>query len=187
MNRDLTNHNKRIAELQVKIDAEARKLQAASQATLSAIQARVNDCRAKLSSADDAFDSAHVELDEHTASKDEAEKRLQASQKEAAQLQKQVVELDEGISRCQAQQLNGLAVYGNNIKAVIQAIRDEAWFGKSPPIGPLGLFVELKDKKWAPPLKAIMGNTMMSFAVSDVRDRAKLKKILDRTNKYVPP
>ncbi|KZV95368.1 P-loop containing nucleoside triphosphate hydrolase protein [Exidia glandulosa HHB12029] len=181
MNADLTSHNNRIADLQGKIDADARKLQAESQATLSASQALINACKAELSAADDHLDEARAALEDYKASMDEAETRLQESQGDARKWRVQLKELDEGVARCQAQQLNGLAAYGSNIKSVIQAIRDEKWAGKSAPIGPLGLFVDLKDKRWAPPLKSMLGNTMMSFAVSDARDRAKLKAILNKT------
>ncbi|EJD41896.1 P-loop containing nucleoside triphosphate hydrolase protein [Auricularia subglabra TFB-10046 SS5] len=188
MDRELQRLNKRIVELGHRIEAEARKLAADSQEKLAEIQGRIDACQEKADDAETTLRDAAAELETHAAAKDDAEKRVQASTKERAALEKQLAELTEHINRCMAQQANSLTVYGTNIKVVIQSIRDEGpWATKFPPIGPLGLFVELTDKRWAPALRSYMGRTMMSFVVADVRDRAKLKSILDRTgNKSTP-
>ncbi|KAH7100786.1 P-loop containing nucleoside triphosphate hydrolase protein [Auriculariales sp. MPI-PUGE-AT-0066] len=174
MNRDIVGHKKRIEELDQKIAAEARKLARDSNAAVTAIKAR-------LTAAETARATA---VQQHTEAKEKRleQEALTAASAGAGLARKTMKELDESISRCQSQQANGLAVYGNNIKNVIQAIRDEQWAGRSAPIGPLGLFVELKDKQWANVLRIYLGKTMMSFAVSDVRDRQRLKKILNDTD-----
>jgi len=185
MNRDVQGHNKRIEELQVKIDAEQKKLARDHRKVLGAIQARADVTKASLDKVIGLHEKITTTLADQERARDAADVKAKESHEAAASARQTMKDLDESINRCTSQQANGLAVYGNNIKTVIQAIRDEQWAGKSAPIGPLGLFVELRDKQWAHVLRTYLGKTMMSFAVSDVRDRAKLKKILNDTGKSV--
>lgn len=82
-----------------------------------------------------------------------------------------------------SQQAMGRAdIYGSNMAQVRQVINAAKWKGDTP-VGPLGLFVSLRDRKWAELMRTTLGNLMTSFAVTDARDRAHLKDILSRSGK----
>ena len=95
-----------------------------------------------------------------------------------------VVGLQEQIQRCTEQQNNSLAPYGRDIKKVLERIRGMRWHGQMP-IGPLGVYVKAKDRVWADLLRIVLGSHMASFAVTDSRDLAVLKKLLRDSGKYV--
>jgi chromosome segregation ATPase len=95
-----------------------------------------------------------------------------------------VIGLQEQIQRCTEQQNNSLAPYGRDIKKVLERIRGMRWHGQMP-LGPLGNYVKAKDRVWADLLRITLGSHMASFAVTDSRDLAVLKKLLRDSGKYV--
>jgi chromosome segregation ATPase len=95
-----------------------------------------------------------------------------------------VMGLREQIQRCVEQQNNSLAPYGRNLKNVVDRIERMRWHGRKP-LGPLGVYVKLKDRVWADLLRSVLGNHMSSFAVTDNRDLPVLKKLLNESGKCV--
>ena len=92
--------------------------------------------------------------------------------------------LREQIQRCVEQQNNSLAPYGRNLKNVVDHIERTRWHGHKP-LGPLGVYVKLKDRVWADLLRIVLGSHMSSFAVTDNRDVPVLKKLLRESGKCV--
>jgi hypothetical protein len=87
------------------------------------------------------------------------------------------------IATMKSQQKDPLSAFGNNMSEVNNAIKRARWQGH-PPIGPLGMFVELDDSaKWGDLMKVHIGHQMRAFAISDGRDFRQLKAILMRTGK----
>ncbi|KAI9509233.1 hypothetical protein F5148DRAFT_978695, partial [Russula earlei] len=83
----------------------------------------------------------------------------------------------EQIQRCVEQQNNSLAPYGRDLKKVLEHIGTMEWHGQKP-LGPLGVYVKMKDRIWADLLRVVLGSHMSSFAVTDTRDLPVLKKLL---------
>ena len=92
--------------------------------------------------------------------------------------------LREQIQRCIEQQNNSLAPYGRDLKNVLDHIGKMRWHGQTP-LGPLGVYVKVKDRIWADLLRNVIGSHMSSFAVTDPRDLPALKKLLRDSGKYV--
>jgi chromosome segregation ATPase len=95
-----------------------------------------------------------------------------------------VMGLREQIQRCVEQQNNALAPYGKDLKNVLERIGQMQWHGKKP-LGPLGVYVKVKDRTWANLLRNVLGSHMSSFAVTDSRDLLVLKKLLKESGKCV--
>ena len=68
--------------------------------------------------------------------------------------------------------------------AVLAEIGRSKWIGDKP-VGPFGMFVKLKDPRWAEILRNQLGSIMSSFAVTNAKDRSQLSQILQRTGKLV--
>jgi len=90
----------------------------------------------------------------------------------------------EQIQRCLEQQNNSLAPYGRDLKNVLDRIGKMRWHGQKP-LGPLGVYVKVKDRIWADLLRNVIGSHMSSFAVTDPKDVPALKKLLRDSGKYV--
>jgi len=108
---------------------------------------------------------------------DEIDRDIQAEKKS-------VMGLREQIQRCVEQQNNSLAPYGRDLKNVLDRIGTMRWHGQKP-LGPLGVYVKVKDRIWADLLRNVIGSHMSSFAVTDPRDLPALKKLLRDSGKYV--
>ncbi|KAG8962376.1 Structural maintenance of chromosomes protein 6 [Tulasnella sp. 419] len=81
---------------------------------------------------------------------------------------------------------NKLSAFGNNVDKILEEIQQRTWKGQATPIGPLGLYVTLKDKDFKDVLQIQLGRTMMSFAVSHLDDRRQLEAILKRYQNQQP-
>jgi len=88
------------------------------------------------------------------------------------------------IEQCKHQGGNDINFFGNNLAAVLLLIEKENWYGEMP-VGPFGLFVSVKDPKWAMVMRIQLGQLMSSFLVTDNRDRYKLRQMLDHHKKFV--
>jgi chromosome segregation ATPase len=95
-----------------------------------------------------------------------------------------VMGIREQIQRCKQQQNNSLVPYGQNLTKVLERIGGMRWHGQKP-LGPLGVYVKLKDRVWADLLRVVLGSHMSSFVVTDPRDLPVLKKELRDSGKCV--
>jgi chromosome segregation ATPase len=107
----------------------------------------------------------------------EADREIQAAKNS-------VIGVREQIQRCKEQQNNSLVPYGQNLKKVLERIEGMRWHGQKP-LGPLGVYVKLKDRVWADILRVVLGSHMSSFVVTDPRDLSMLKNVLRENGKYV--
>jgi chromosome segregation ATPase len=122
----------------------------------------------------------HEKKNEATALRtqgDEVERNIEAAKNS-------VMGLREQIQRCVEQQNNSLAPYGQNLKNVLDHIGRTRWHGQKP-LGPLGVYVKLKDRTWADLMRSVLGTHMSSFAVTDAKDLPVLKKLLRESGKCV--
>ncbi|KAG1745864.1 P-loop containing nucleoside triphosphate hydrolase protein [Suillus paluster] len=173
LNNAIENYIKNIAEeerrlatdTQVKRDELNRKLESARTAVTNADQAQKDFLEAKR--------QKHIE-------QDGIKQRGMAAEAKKNSAQERVVAAQSMISQCKERGQNALAPYGQDIKGVLDQIAKMRWHGEAP-IGPLGLHVKLKDMKLADLMKVQLGSLMCAFAVTDARDRAQLKRLLDQT------
>jgi chromosome segregation ATPase len=106
------------------------------------------------------------------------------TERETDNAKKSVMSFREQIQRCVEQTNNSLAPYGRNLTKVLKDIGTTGWYGQKP-LGPLGVYVKVKDRVWADLLRIVLGSHMSSFAVTDNRDLPVLKKMLRECGKYV--
>ncbi|RVD81718.1 uncharacterized protein DFL_009568 [Arthrobotrys flagrans] len=66
-----------------------------------------------------------------------------------------------------------LNVYGPNISKLLQAIGRTSWKAGKP-IGPIGLFVKLKDKKWSSIIERQLARVLTGFITLSLEDKDRL-------------
>lgn len=66
---------------------------------------------------------------------------------------------------------------------ILHDIKNARWQGSSPPIGPLGMYVNLKDATYRSVLQNQIGGAMFNFVVAHFSDRQQLTEILKRNGK----
>eukprot|EP00923_Selenidium_pygospionis_P056270 GHVN01098133.1.p1 GENE.GHVN01098133.1~~GHVN01098133.1.p1 ORF type:complete len:1025 (-),score=179.56 GHVN01098133.1:562-3636(-) len=77
-------------------------------------------------------------------------------------------------------------LFGSNVEEILDAIEKTDSFHRKP-LGPLGMHVELKDKKWAKTMSSIVGNLLTNFIAHDHHDREILQHLLEEKGIPIPP
>jgi len=85
--------------------------------------------------------------------------------------------IDDQINQLkQIAEKGGLAIYHRNMPRLVQQVQAAHWHGEKP-VGPLGQYVKLKDPVWTLALRAMIGWTMHTWAVTTERDRTQLHRM----------
>jgi structural maintenance of chromosomes protein 6 len=98
-----------------------------------------------------------------------------------------VCEMEAEMNMVQAAGRNRIALFGGEPATRLrQAVDKAAKKGvfHRPPIGPLGIHLQLKDKGWALAIDSAVGSKMNNYLVHDGHDSRELIKILNSLNIY---
>ena len=176
---ELNTANNTIKDLNARIATETSKLQ--------------EDKKAEQEERHRKMEAAKQAIGEREARRNQINTELRRVDEQTGPLKKTIAESQTIIQNSQSsiqhytRQLQGinqkaagfdrLRAFGKNLHHVLNRINEMNWHGDKP-VGPLGMYMSLENKKWAPVLSAILGNVMSSFAVTDPRDRGPLRNLL---------
>ena len=133
-------------------------------------EAKLRSLEAQMREKADAANNVRREEMDFRAARDQARTRI--------------VECENQIKMIKDSEKNSLAPYGSGMESVLREIQKMRWHGQQP-VGPLGRFVKLKDPRWTDVLRVNLSNPMLSWAITDGRDRPPLKTLLERHGKCV--
>ncbi|KII83350.1 hypothetical protein PLICRDRAFT_47231 [Plicaturopsis crispa FD-325 SS-3] len=180
INQSLEDCNRDIERLEHEIAVESQNLETQHRGRREEIMGRLEETKSQIVGLEANLKDAAAERDRLKQDILAHEAEAKSKQQEIAALEGKVRECDEHLSVCRSRQKDRLAAFGKNIPGVIADIQRERWFGNVP-IGPLGTYVNLQDPQtWAEVMRIYVGWPMLSFAITDARDRNKLKTILVR-------
>jgi structural maintenance of chromosomes protein 6 len=170
-NRNLEKVKKEIADANAVLaqDAEREQVRASIDAAKKALDeaaARERELQVETGRAKEAVDAYRRELS--------------IIEREFADVQQRTVEAEgrRDQLRDATKGKGGPAIYGSWMPQVLGIIQNTRWVGDKP-VGPFGMHVKLKDRKWVKVLRVGIGNFLGGFAVTNHQDRVTLKKILD--------
>ncbi|CAK5284121.1 unnamed protein product [Mycena citricolor] len=169
--------NTQVKEYQENIDAEKARIAANNEGKRKDYERRLEAARKDHKQAQEIMRSWEQQKVAAEEEKRKLDNEAHASQSLLDDLHSQVRDCESAIENSKRAEKNQFAAYGNHIQEVIQAIKRSRWHGEVP-LGPLGIYVRLKDSRWTDLLQTQLGKTLSSFAVTDGRDVAPLKKIL---------
>ena len=183
MNSNVKGLTNRIEELEkdIRVRAESQgdiqALREAAQQRLEAAQTQCDTAKQELTIIADEPASLQRQMNQI---------RDQGKQVDAdiARTRQEIEAATANIEQCKHQGGNDIKLFGNNLAALLLLIEKEKWYGEVP-VGPFGLFVTVKDPKWAMVMRIQLGQLMSSFAVTDNRDRYRLRQMLDHHRKFV--
>lgn len=178
MNLSIQNVNNAIDQMKARVGEEQQKAEASTQGKRDSINQRLVKAQEDLQAAEGSLDSIRSQAAGIRAESEGFKSKGPALEKEVKALQENIRGIEHSLASCDEREKDKLAPYGRNMDKVLDAINQATWRGQKP-IGPLGMYVSLKDKgKWAELLRSQLGNLMTSFAVTDARDRKALSDIL---------
>lgn len=173
----------------VKADRETKE---ELEAKIAAEEAKEDDqharqVRAQLGDLEDTLVSLNRELSQTVNQRKELEESIAELMAQLTRAQVAVDEIsselrrDEGyLATAQAAFANRLRAYGPTLPEAIAEIDAEAGSFTQKPIGPIGMYVNLRDQEWSLPMAAIIGSNLASFVCTSHPDRIRLQAILNR-------
>ena len=171
-------------ELETRMAAEKARIAEFSQSKQDELNQRLKQATLDVQNAEADLKQAEALVLEKKNEADALSKQGEEADREIQAAKNSVMGVREQIQRCKEQQNNSLVPYGRNLKTVLERIGGMRWHGQKP-LGPLGVYVKLKDRVWADLLRVVLGSHMSSFAVTDPRDVPVLRNVLRDSGKCV--
>lgn len=101
----------------------------------------------------------------------------------AKELSDQVTRSQHAIQEYASTQKNRLLLFGRGADQLKHAIEsNNGWTEK--PIGPLGAYIQVKDKSWQPVLETVLGGSLGSYMVVNERDERMLRGLMSKCGWY---
>jgi chromosome segregation ATPase len=171
-------------QLETRMAAEKARIAEFSQAKQDELGQRLQQATIDVQTAETELKQTEALVLDKRSEVSSLQKQGEEADREIQTAKNFVMGLREQIQRCVEQQNNSLAPYGRNLKNVLERIDKMKWHGQKP-LGPLGVYVKVKDRVWAELLRIMLGSHMSSFAVTNSRDVHVLKRLLSENGKYV--
>ena len=171
-------------ELETRMAAEKARIAEFSQAKQDELGQRLRQATIDVQTAETELKQTEALVLDKKSEVSSLQKQGEEADREIQTAKNSVMGLREQIQRCVEQQKNSLAPYGKNLKNVVERIDKMKWHGQKP-LGPLGVYVKVKDRVWADLLRIMLGSHMSSFAVTHGDDVHLLKKLLSESGKCV--
>ncbi|KAJ7095700.1 P-loop containing nucleoside triphosphate hydrolase protein [Mycena belliarum] len=177
MNVQMRETKASIEEYEAAIAKENKRLEKDSESKRLETQAKLTSARDAIATAEAAL----IAIQAQQVSNAEDLKRLKdmgmAAESRRNDLRAEITNCDGAINNCRKANQDRYAAYGQNIQKVVERINQTQWYGEKP-LGPLGIYVTVRDHKWADLLRIQLGQLLSSYAVTNPQDIATLKKIL---------
>jgi chromosome segregation ATPase len=165
------------------IEAEAKRMATHTIERRERARAKLEETKKTIEDVEARLKSLEDQVREKGEAANDARSEAERVQTSLNQAKSRVQECEAQIRVAKDSEKNVLAPYGNSMEVVIKEVQNMRWHGQKP-LGPLGRFVKLKDPQWADALRVNLSGTMVSWAITDARDRAPLKSLLERCGKY---
>ncbi|KZV60246.1 P-loop containing nucleoside triphosphate hydrolase protein [Peniophora sp. CONT] len=166
--------------------AEMAKSASRLEGTHEALVRRLEDAEAELGNATTARQTAEARIVEKRAERASVETAAQQADRDRAEADMTRKGARQQRETVESSTQDDLAAFGQNLHQALDNIRGTHWYGDTP-VGPFGQYVKLRDGQWAVPLRIQIGRLMSAFAITDMRDRTTLAKILkDSGNSQAP-
>jgi chromosome segregation ATPase len=184
IDQEIATGKKSIANLDRQIEEEARRMETHTNEKREKARAKLDQAKSDWEAKDAELKKLEAEMRTSDEESQKAENEGRGLDDEVRQAEGEVANCRQQIVNCDNQAKSSFAPYGNNIPEIIEQTKKMKWHGNLP-VGPLGVYVKLKDPKWATTMRLQLGNLMTSWAVTDARDRQPLKQLLDKGGKLV--
>jgi structural maintenance of chromosomes protein 6 len=183
MDTSLKTTNNQIKGYEARIAEETRRLEVNTQAKREETNRKLQAAKDKVTDAEAHLKEIEENLRQKTEEKDATGKEGTEAEQAMKIAQDHFSNCNTMIQKAKEQEQNNLAPYGKDIKRVLAQIKQMKWHGQAP-VGPLGVYVKVKEpQKWAPLLRSQLGGLMTAFACTDARDRPQLKRLLHESGK----
>lgn len=132
------------------------------------------------------LESTIEEISKEELTIEKKEEELKLSEKAHLDIQKELQIEQSKIDRLQRAKENKHTLFGPKVPTYLKLIEDNASKFKKKPIGPVGMYITLKDETWATAVEVACKSKLGTFIV-DNHDDFKLFTILTKSKGVSPP
>ncbi|KAF7314559.1 p-loop containing nucleoside triphosphate hydrolase protein [Mycena kentingensis (nom. inval.)] len=180
INDELKDTDKTIKALETEIAKEMKRLEKDTESAREAKQNQIKALREKETAADKELTEIADKIADAERAIADIRRNGEGVDQRVQEAQRNVDNCKSNIDNCKTAERDKYLPYGYNIQQVLHQIANTRWRGQRP-IGPLGLYVTLKERDYAETLRLQLGQMLTSFAITDGADFQPLKKILDNS------
>ncbi|KAI0789611.1 P-loop containing nucleoside triphosphate hydrolase protein [Abortiporus biennis] len=183
MNKSMKTNNEQNSRMEHEIQVAQAKLDAFNKDKRDETNRKLEEANVEYEAARKISSDLTAQMDLFKAKGEAAKAENEKLKRTREDLRNQVDNCLSQINACAEREKNRLAPFGRNLDRVFAEIDRTNWAGQKP-VGPFGMFVNVKDGDWANLMRVQIGGFMTSFAVTDPRDRAKLDYILKQNGNH---
>ncbi|KAK9744457.1 RecF/RecN/SMC N terminal domain [Popillia japonica] len=177
--KDIQDKNKNIATLTGEIENFTANLNKIEQEKL-AKRKEMSDLEAQISHVETKIESTENEVFQMKSSISRQEEQENHLQKELKQIETSCAQITDRINTLKNES-NALVLYGKDMPAIVNAIHTNKKRFTDLPRGPLGAYINVRDKKWDVAIEGYIGTSLLrSFTVDNKKDNAVLMEILNK-------
>ncbi|KAB8293183.1 hypothetical protein EYC80_007527 [Monilinia laxa] len=176
-------------KIQREIEAEQQRIEDANGGSLNRKFAEIEAAKAEASQAKAELERSHQEMQKLTEQSQASKIAVEKEQGPWTAKQKEVEICRNRLREMQNKRPDPMSGFDRKIPELLQRIQQDRGF-RQKPVGPIGLYVKLRDPKWSHILEVTLGNLLNSFVVTNKQDQARLQKIISamgipRTQTYM--
>jgi chromosome segregation ATPase len=148
---------------------------AAAKLEMDALRKKIRKLKEQRTLIETTLTNLCADLSKADAQRSDAFRKFEDKKKEEEDLQRKY-------QTCKSQIRDPLTQFGKDIRKVLDTIKLHQWKGAMP-MGPLDMYVALKDPDYGEVLRQHVGRVLLSFVVTDAQDIRPLKEILRKHGK----
>lgn len=158
---------------QESLAARQQEAERAREVKRAALAVKAAAATAKLAELDAEADALEREMSGSVARKDDAKRAQVLAEKNVQQLEQQQRQLSATSGDAQR-----LLLFGPDQPRLAEALRKAAGSFERPPVGPIGMYVNIKQERWAHAIEAAIGPPMLSsYVVNSHADRIAFERV----------
>lgn len=161
-----------IAKVKAAQDAKSREETNQDSERLDQLQSEKKQCES-------AINAIKLDAENFRQASEQEREKLQQFETEARSVRAQIEGKKRHIQALNSRTTNKYAVFGPKMEQLVTKIKAGAHKFRSPPKGPLGACITVKDQKYAAIIESVLGKYLDAFVVGDARDLYILKEMID--------
>jgi chromosome segregation ATPase len=188
----ILSHNNEIRSMEQEKEMLEKELEESRALMQQQSQAQDISLQRAVDAAREHRDKLKREMDAAVANAHELPRKKRDAEGEKMRAESAIREADQNFRNCEnslkeaRNERGGILVkFGQNMPKLAEALKKHAAQFEKPPLGPIGVYVKLKDQNWARAVEQHVGPSLNHFLVSSMKDRSTLDQLMRSCG--VPP
>ncbi|OLY84311.1 Structural maintenance of chromosomes protein 6 [Smittium mucronatum] len=177
MNNDARQYRKRYENLEKQIENEKKRLEKDVGSEREKMEKRKAEIENENQEILNELNAGKIKQKEIDMKKSDLNRALNQSLDRAEQFKIRISQKRRDLEKLRNQSGDKLVAFGRGVSEVVSQISKARWTGMTP-VGPIGKFVKVADRKWSVVIETVLDKSLNMFMVDNHKDRAALDRIM---------